>query len=228
LNAIDTKIIYRLTIASTAASLNNASCNYITSSPKIVLAINCMVVLPTSIVFGAQLHEGSAFLQWISTNETNNVHYVIERSENDQSHFIPIATVYGHAPEGSGDTYNYIDPKTVTNQSFYRIRIAVDNAYTFSKIVLLSNSAIIFDVRSLVNPFTNMLSFDMVVPENQMASFVVNDALGRIVRQEMQPVSKGLNSIKIYGLESMPSGMYVLQVRYADKMITKRVIKRIE
>src|SRR5882724_2346880 len=73
LNTIDTKIIYRLTIASTAASLSNPGCNYITSSPKIVLGINCMVVLPTSIVFGAQLHEGSAFLQWTSTNETNNV-----------------------------------------------------------------------------------------------------------------------------------------------------------
>jgi hypothetical protein len=66
-----------------------------------------------------------------------------------------------------------------------------------------------------------MISFDMVVPENQMASFVVNDAMGRIVKQEMQPVSKGLKSIKIYGLESMPSGM-CFQVRYADKMITRR------
>jgi len=92
----------------------------------------------------------------------------------------------------------------------------------------LSNTAIIFDIRSLVNPFNNMLSFDMIVPENQMASFVMNDALGRIVRQEMQPVTKGLNSIKIYGLETMPSGMYVLQVRYADKMITRRVVKKLE
>lgn len=227
LNAIDTKVIYRLTIASTPASLNNPNCAYITSSPKIVLAVNCNVVLPTSIVFGAQLQEGTAVLQWTSTNETGNVRYIVERSENDQSHFKAIGTVYGHAPDGSGDTYNFIDPQQVTSQSFYRISIAVDNSFGYSKIVMLSNSTIIFDVKSLVNPFTNMISFDMVVPENQMASFVLNDALGRIVRQEMQTVTKGFNSIKIYGLDAMPTGMYVLQIRYADKMITKRVIKRL-
>ncbi|MBS1598946.1 MAG: T9SS type A sorting domain-containing protein [Bacteroidetes bacterium] len=228
LNVIDTKIIYRLTVASTAASLNNASCAYITSSPKIVFAVNCLITLPTTIVFGAQLQEGTAMLQWTSTHETGNIKYIVERSDNDQSSFKPIATMYGHAPDGSGDTYNFIDPQPVNTQSFYRIRIIENDKYAYSKIVLLSNSTIIFDVRSLVNPFTNTISFDMVVPENQTASFVLNDALGRIVKQEIQPVSKGFNSIRIYGLESMPTGIYILQIRYADKMITKRVIKRIE
>jgi len=227
ISVLDTKIIYRLTVASTTGNLNSAGCAYITSSPKIVLGVNCNIILPTTIVFGAQLQEGNAMLQWTSTNETGNVKYVVERSD-DQSHFRSIATVYGHAPEGSGDTYTYVDPQAVTNQAFYRISIFVNENFTYSRIVMLSNSTIIFDIRSLVNPFTNTISFDMVVPENQTASFVLNDAMGRIVKQEMQPVTKGLNNIKIYGLDAMPTGMYVLQVRYGDKMITKRVIKRVD
>ena len=229
LNAVDTKIIYRLTVASTSSSLTNSNCSYVASSPKIVFAVNCLIVLPTSVVFGGQLHNGSASLQWVSTNETEQVRYVVERSDNDQSHFRPIATIYGDAVVGSGDTYFYNDPNPVNGQAYYRINIIDRNNYhNYTRIILLSNTAIDFDIKSLVNPFTSTISFDMTVPDNQMASFIVNDALGRQVRQEIQPVSKGFNTIRIYGLNSLPSGFYVLQIRCGDKMITKRLVKSVE
>ncbi len=225
LNLIDTKIMYRLTVASTTSSLSSSSCSFVASAPKLVLAVNCNIVLPTEINFAGQLNDGHAALQWISSNESKGIKYTIERSDNDQSHFTAIATVYGHAPEGSGDTYNYIDPTPVAGQVYYRVNITVDNYHNFSKVILLSNSAIDFEIKSLVNPFTNMISFDMIVPDNQMASFTINDALGRAIRQEMQPVSRGINSIRIYGVDALPTGFYVLQIRYTDKMVTKRIIK---
>ncbi|PWT74431.1 MAG: hypothetical protein C5B59_11155 [Bacteroidetes bacterium] len=55
-----------------------------------------------------------------------------------------------------------------------------------------------------------------------MASFVINDAMGRIVRQLMQPVSKGLNNIRIYGLDALPSGFCVLQVRCGNELICRK------
>ena len=225
LNLVDTKIIYRLTVASTPGNLTNSNCAYVASAPKIVYAVNCTVVLSTSVVFSGQLQNGFASLQWLSSNEVPNVSYIIERSDNDQTHFKPIATINGHAPEGSGDIYNFTDPVAVNGESYYRINITVNNYHTYSRIILLSNSAIVFDVKSLVNPFTSTIAFDMTVPENQMAVFIVNDAMGRILKQEMQPVNKGLNSIRIYGVDALPNGFYLLQVHYGDKVITKRIIK---
>ena len=228
LNLVDTKIIYRLTVASTTSSLSSSSCSYVASSPKIVYAINCNIVLSTTVVLNGQLNEGTANLQWLSSNETSGVSYIVERSDNDASNFKPIAIVYAHGPDGSGNQYNFIDPVPVANQAYYRINITDNSAHTYSKIILLSNTTIAFDIKSLVNPFTSTVSFDMTVPENQMASFIINDEYGRVIRQEMQPVTKGLNNIKIYGLDALSTGMYILQVRYADHLIAKRIIKRMQ
>ena len=228
LNLVDTKIIYRLTVASTTSSLSSSSCSYVASSPKIVYAINCNIVLSTTVILNGQLNEGTAHLEWLSSNETSGVSYIVERSDNDASNFKPIATVYAHGPDGSGNQYNFIDPVPVANQAYYRINVTDNNAHTYSKIILLSNTTIAFDIKSLVNPFTSTVSFDMTVPENQMASFIINDEFGRVIKQEMQPVTKGLNNIKIYGLDALSTGMYILQVRYADHLIAKRIIKRMQ
>jgi len=228
LNLVDTKIIYRLTVASTTSSLSSSSCSYVASSPKIVYAINCNIVLSTTVILNGQLNEGTAHLEWLSSNETSGVSYIVERSDNDASNFKTIATVYAHGPDGSGNQYNFIDPVPVANQAYYRINVTDNNAQTYSKIILLSNTTIAFDIKSLVNPFTSTVSFDMTVPENQMASFIINDEFGRVIKQEMQPVTKGLNNIKIYGLDALSTGMYILQVRYADHLIAKRIIKRMQ
>ncbi|HEX4851122.1 MAG TPA: T9SS type A sorting domain-containing protein, partial [Puia sp.] len=225
-NMVDTKIIYRLTVASTVANMSNSSCSYVTSAPKIVYTVNCNVVLPTSLVFRGQTQNGYANLEWVSSNESAGTNYIVERSDNDQFHFKAIGSLNGQGVDGSGAAYNFADTRPLSNQTYYRININVNGYHNYSKVVLLGNSALVFDISSLVNPFTNALYFDMTAPDNEMASFVINDAMGRIIRQEMQPVSKGLNNIRIFGLNALPSGFYVLQVRCGDKLISKPVIKR--
>ncbi len=78
---------------------------------------------------------------------------------------------------------------------------------------------------SLVNPFQDRLSFEMTVPEDSQAGFTVLDMYGKVVRYEKQQVVKGLNNIAIFGLSSLSSGIYTLQVQYADKLISKRIAK---
>src|SRR5262249_43088284 len=143
----DTKILYRITVASTSSSLSSSGCSYTASSNKIVVAVNCLIVLPTSVTLGGQLHGETAQLQWISTNESPNTRYIIERSDNDQQHFKPIATIYGDAPDGSGDTYNYTDPTPVTGQAYYRVNITENKYHNYSKMILLSNTAIDFAIK---------------------------------------------------------------------------------
>ncbi len=67
LNNVDTTIIYRLTVASTPGNLTNSGCNFITSSPKIVRTVNCLVTLPTQISVKGDLQNGGlARIQWTS------------------------------------------------------------------------------------------------------------------------------------------------------------------
>jgi hypothetical protein len=48
---------------------------------------------------------------------------------------------------------------------------------------------------------------------------------GRVVRREKAPVSQGLNNLSLYGLGNLSNGTYVLQIQYADKMISRKMVK---
>lgn len=224
LNWVDAEIRYRLTVASTTGNLSNPNCAFVATAPKIIRTVNCLIVLPTGIEFKGGLNQTTALLQWISSNETGNIRYVIERSNGDQAHFRPIATVNGHA-QGNGDVYAFTDPVAVAGPVYYRINITDGNYSRYSKIILLSTDIIDLELKSLVNPFISMISFDMIVPDNQPASFMITDACGRLVRVEKQNLSRGINNIRIYGLNNLSDGVYILKVQYQDKLISKRMIK---
>ncbi len=103
LNNVDTTVIYRLTIASTAGNLASAGCSYVTSSPKIVRTANCNLTLATQItVRGDLLDAAMARIQWTSQNETGTVSYVVERSDDAGSHYRSLISVPGTASRGYG------------------------------------------------------------------------------------------------------------------------------
>ena len=226
LSLVDTLTIYRITVASTVANLSNSSCALANTAHKLVLGVNCMHVLPVNILCKGDVNDGFAKLQWTSSEETGDLTYSIERSD-DQVHFIQIGSVAGSTIPGIGATYHFTDPAVLTKSTYYRINMVSHNSNKFSNIVLLSNTDIDFEIRSLVNPFADRVAFDMSVPEDNTATFTLFDLYGRVVKQEKQPVTKGLNSIRMYNVSNLAEGTYTLQVQYMGKVINKRMIKLI-
>jgi trimeric autotransporter adhesin len=225
LNVTDTLTTYRLIVATTSGNLSNSNCSAYATAQKIVVSTNCMLILPTNIIlFKGKLDNGLANLQWVTTNETGNVTYTVERSY-DQSHYEPISTLDGTAVEGLGATYNFTDPKEISQPTYYRIHLVSGKYEKYSTIVMLSNSDINFDVQSVTNPFTDWLAFNMTAPDDGQSAFTLIDMYGRMVKQQKQSVTKGMNSIRLYNLGSLAGGTYTLQVQYNDKIISKRVIK---
>src|SRR5580704_17282378 len=124
LNNVDTTLIYRLTVASTPGNLTNSGCNFITSSPKIVRTVNCLITLPTQISVKGDLQNGGlARIQWTSQDETGNIVYVVERSNDAGAHFSSLATITGTASPGMGNSYVYYDVVPVSGDVYYRIEI---------------------------------------------------------------------------------------------------------
>jgi hypothetical protein len=225
LDLVHTLIKYRIVIASTVANLSSANCSFAATNAKIIRAVNCLLILPVDIIyFNGQLSDGLANLKWQTSNETNNLQYVIERS-NDQVSFEAVGTVNAHGPEGSGGTYSFIDSKPVTAPTYYRIRMVSGNNQKFSHLVLLSSTEINFDVKSVINPFSNQLSLQMAVPNNDIAIITLFDRFGRVIKQQKQPVTQGLNNINMRDLGNLPMAAYTLKIQYADKMVVKVVIK---
>jgi hypothetical protein len=225
LNPVNSLIIYRIVVATTVANLTTSGCSFATNTPKIVHAINCNVALPTTLIsFRGQVREGLGALQWVSADETADVGYIVERSD-DGSNFTPIGFVKGLAGAGQGTTYHFTDPTALAPQSYYRINITGGNFHRYSNQVLLGTSGINFEVRSAVNPFTDHITMDLTTPGDGTVLISLTDMVGRLVRREKAPVSQGLNGLSLYGLGNLSNGTYVLQIQYADKMISKKMVK---
>ena len=219
------EVIYRLIVASTTTNLSNSSCNFVTMSPKIIYAVNCLTVLPTNIIsFAGQLKNGLGNLQWVTSNETDGITYTVQRSD-DGKNFTNVGTVKGQAPQGMGSTYNFVDPNPVSTQSYYRILVNSSTYQGYSNEVLLSSTGFGFAEKSVINPFVDHITVDLTTPGDGNLQVNLVDMYGRRVKQLTQPVTQGLNNMTMYGLGGLTTGTYILQLQYNDKIITNKMVK---
>lgn len=221
-------IIYRIIVASTVANLTTSGCYYITNQPKVVVAVNCMIVLPTTLLsFRGQVHSGLGNLQWTSSNEVSGLQYTIERSDDGKT-FTALSTLPATAGDGRGATYQYNDPNPVSARSYYRVVMTGNSVQRTSTLVLLSNSDIGFEIRSAMNPFIDQLNIELTAPREGTALISLADMYGRYVRHEQQQVNQGLNTLNVYGLGNLPAGTYVLQIQLNAQLISKKLVKVIK
>jgi hypothetical protein len=76
------------------------------------------------------------------------------------------------------------------------------------------------------NPFSNSLDFTLYVAEDQDIVVRLYDMQGRIVvEQNMFAAGGALNYYTINELNTVTSGVYVLQVTTVQEVITKNVVK---
>ena len=98
-------------------------------------------------------------------------------------------------------------------------------AAKYSKVVLLSNGQLEFAIKSLINPFGNTLSFDLIAPESANARVSLIDGYGRVVYRSNLEVNEGINQIRISNLGLLAKGAYLLHIYVGDKLITRNIIK---
>jgi hypothetical protein len=188
--------------------------------------VNCFIALPTTLLsFRGQLQPGGlANLQWTTTDEVPGLQFAVERSD-DGVHYTTIGTLPGAAVAGNGASYQFTDPTPVAAQSYYRIQMTSNSISQYSGLVLLSNTNISFDVRTVQNPFIDQINMVMTAPSTGTATITLIDLFGRSLRRMIQPVNQGLNSMSIYGLGSLPAATYALQIQYGDHLVSQKVVK---
>lgn len=213
---------YRFRVASTPGNLSMEDCSFLNVTTVQITVDDCQV-LPTKLLsFTGQLNNGNGYLKWVTENETPNAVYEVERS-TDGVNFSKIASVKGVSPDARY-TYNYTDPKSISGQAYYRIRIVEGDITKYSKIIILS-SKLEFSIRNLVNPFSSQISFDMVSPEKGKATVQLIDLYGRTVKQSNVLLLEGLNEIFLRNLDHLSSGIYALRIQIGERIITRQVLK---
>jgi hypothetical protein len=177
--------------------------------------------------FSGKLVADNANLSWVTSKENEPVYYSIERS-NDGSTFTSVGTVNGNKNyNAENNYYSFTDPVAISDKAWYRIAIRNDaNKKKYSRVIQLNDKRIDFGLSNVINPFNHEVDFEVVVSSSTRVEAVLSNLSGKPLRKENFIVYEGVNSLAIQNVERLPAGMYILQIKNNEKVISKKLIKK--
>lgn len=219
---------YRVVVATTLGNLSNASCQFTDGSSIITLrVIQCGIILSTQLIsFTGQNINNQAFLKWSTATENEALLFDIEKSTNGFD-FSVIATVNSHNDPASGENiYSFTDPELLTGKTYYRVKmrnLAGETSYT--RTIQLATSSNSFFFISVINPFRDILQFDVATDQGGMTHATLIDQSGKIIIKKAFATAPGINRLTLDNTEKLATGMYFLRLQKAGVIIQKSVVK---
>lgn len=217
----DSGIYYRVIVGTTPANLAN-DCAYNDGSATMVKVINCGVILAADFIqTRAQALNKGAYLSWVVANENNIKNYDIERSF-DGIGFSSIGSV--NAKNLAEAYYNFTDPDKINGNVYFRIKMIDKNGlYKYSNVQFLS-SAIDFEVKSIKNPFTNIITAELIVPRDGLLNMSLYNGRGQLIKMQQVAVVKGINTVQLDKIDN-PNGIYYLSLDFNNETIKRKLVK---
>ena len=171
--------------------------------------------------------DNKVMLNWVTTSETDNSHFTIERSKYGNS-FEAIAYVDGAGSVEEVRRYQFEDPFPFNGNNYYRLKQTDFNGqFTYSEVekVIIENNS--FNVTFYPNPVNqgDELTFSVQSSDNELKIIVIN-AQGCIEATHEVTVESPNQSIALSTYDLTP-GIYSLLIQASTgKTITKRLIVR--
>jgi len=195
-------------------------------------AIGESSVLPVTIsTFKGEAQGAINILQWITSTETNNKGFQVERSADGRT-FTGIAFVNTKAESGnstSGLGYSFDDTKPLQGISYYRLKqIDNDGKSVTSAVVSVARKVSELSVtRMYPNPATTELTLLINAPKKEALRMIVSDISGKIVLATDLTVQTGANKQSISTSNFAP-GTYMIRLVTTEsgETITQTFIKQ--
>jgi hypothetical protein len=171
--------------------------------------------LPVNLMsFTGTKKDGVSQLAWTTATETNNSHFILERSKDGNQFNAISGRILSQAEQGNSQTplsYSHTDVTPYQGHNYYRLQQHdIDGSISFSKVVDLyfGNETMI---TLYPNPTSQILNIDLNTPLATEAKVNVLDATGRIVKVIYMQFQAGANSAQI-DLQELADGMYMIQI----------------
>lgn len=189
------------------------------------------VSLPVKwLSFNADLYnEQSVLLNWQTASEQNNAWFETERSI-DMVSWQTVDKQKGAGTSNRIHTYSTIDNITALSHApniYYRIKQTdVNGNYTYSEVkevTINTNQNISVEVNP--NPFQSSLGLNITLPTQQIVKIAVKNGLGINVATFEKEVKTDNQYIQLDDLQSLPSGIYLVQIEHSYGTQTVKCIK---
>ncbi len=177
----------------------------VTSFSPFAVASNA--VLPIQLVeFVAYPDERNVSVDWTTANETNNSHFIVERSRNGQD-FEFVAKINGAGNANNLINYHCYDPNSFSGLSYYRLtQVDFNGAYSYSEIVsvlkklekpvfsLAPNPAEDYTILLLLSQEENGITVNVYDINGRMVEAILYDQpdMNMQIRLELNQLQKGV------------------------------------
>lgn len=165
------------------------------------------VTLPvTFLSFKGGIKNNMIELQWQTKNETDNLLFVIERS-NDSRNFFKIVEVAGVGNSNTAATYRFTDIQPLPELNYYRLKqIDVQGSFEYSNMISIRNN-----MAQLLTVYPNPVHTQLLIKgQNRTnASYTIKNSSGHLV---MSGYLTETNTINVAKLES---GLYYITIGIA-------------
>lgn len=167
------------------------------------------------------LADNKAYLNWETYKEVDNRGFEIQKSV-DGKNFETIAFVNSQAKDGNSSSklkYEFIDQKSLTKETFYRLRqVDIDNSFKYSNIIALKPEIVKDAVKILAypNPFRNTLTVSRQNGKVESAKITIIDLAGKTVYEQ----NMNADQINIE-TQDLPNGTYF--IKYEDGVSNKTI-----
>ena len=159
-------------------------------------------------------------LDWTTSDESNNSHFIIERSL-DGNDFTAIGRIDATANPGRINSYQYLDKTAILGKNYYRLQqVNQEGKITYSPVREVTFLEKPFSVIVTPNPADQFLLVDIQSPSGESRIKLI-DPSGTIVIDEKNDSSLLKTRLDI---EKLPSGRYTLIVETDKNKFTENIV----
>jgi len=175
--------------------------------------------------FTGKLKGNNVLLEWITSSESNSKEFVIERSE-DGSNYRRLNSVPAAGNSTTENKYSYLDVEA-TALNYYRLKMTdLDGSFKMSNVVIVKNNGASQDILYVTNPFADQVNIRFKNVPKEKISVRLMDVTGKTMGASV--INSPLSSVVVFNdyPRSLSSGLYILQVAYAGKMYSYKLLKQ--
>lgn len=201
--------------------------------PKFPIVVVENTVPVELISFSAFVEHNNVTLNWITSTETNNREFEIERFKDfkieDIAEWKTIGFVQGNGTTTKTNSYAFIDKNLSVGKFLYRLKqIDFDGSYSYSQIVEVEmNTVTGFALeQNFPNPFNPTTKIQFSTASKQLITLIVYDVLGNQVATLVNEEKTAGNYEIIFDAKNidLPSGVYFYKLNAGNFSETKKLI----
>lgn len=196
------------------------------TAQEIVNAGPCTSVqLPVTLKsFGVSCYGNKVMANWVTTNEFNSSHFVLQRSMDGVA-WIDLGSIQAAGNSGVEQTYNFIDNLPLLNGVYRLAQYDIDGRFRYSPVVKAICN-VLDEFTIWPNPAANKVTVSIQSSIASICMIRVFDSRGVVVRSGRARIIRGLNRFEL-DIVDLAAGIYIVQIQNGNGVLRNAtVVKR--